>query len=166
MVSEASRRKSRHCATGCHHRRRGWRGMPKHAHMRSRATAALRSRKKQKLNPAIESWSQRFASEKDSTTFTGFIRFIPLFSFAFCCPQETESAGHGGAKAKASSSTSSSATASKDPSATGGGTCLAKAAGLLGLDADALTRKVAVRPVMSCCFDALAIRGVGVYRRL
>lgn len=59
---------------------------------------------------------------------------------SFCSSQETESAGQGREKAKVSSWTSNFAR-SEDSSA-GGGACLAKAARLLGVDVDTLTRKV------------------------
>lgn len=59
--------------------------------------------------------------------------------------QETEPAGQGGAKAKVSSWTPGASAGSSDSSSAAGGgtgTCIEKAAGLLGLDVDALTRKV------------------------
>ena len=59
--------------------------------------------------------------------------------------QETEPAGQGEAKAKVSSWTPGASAGSSDSSSAAGGgtgTCIEKAAGLLGLDVDALTRKV------------------------
>lgn len=76
--------------------------------------------------------------------------------------QETESPAQGGAKAKICRADSS--LSSSNDSSSGEGAGLAKAAGLLGLDEDILTRKVAftcgIGPADLPCFSSQVVAGI------